>query len=926
MADVFVSYARKDKGFVTNLCAALAKRDIETWVDWEGIPPTAEWMEEIFRAIEAADNFLFVISPNSVQSDVCLRELAHAEASSKRLVPVVFREVDSTLLPESIVRLNWIFLTKKEDASEGVKALVDALKTDLEWVRFHSRLLVRAKEWETRRADKSVVLRGSELEEAEQQLAVGSEKEPKPGALQIQFIQASRTAASRRLRGTLSAVTVALVIASGLAVLAFLGRQEAQRQSQISLSRQLAAQSSSVFRETPDLGILLSLEAQRAHDTFEARRSIWETMNRTRYLDSFLGHPRDWRYLWARALRVGGVAFSPDGKILAAASWDNKVDFFDPKTKQRVAPPLEVDGWPYCVAFSPSGQLLAVGDAAGIITLWNVEEQEVLEQINLDRESVDHVAFSPDGQWLAAALPDGDIALLSIPDNLSVKALWSAHPNAAKAIAFGLDGNWLASGGRDELIRFWEVPSGKEISTLPSKPVQEQLSRSDAVSHVVVHPKGTLIGWSVNEAVVLWDLALGRVHRVVRQDKDDNFFTALAFSPSGDVLAAATDNGTILRWRVTDGESLEPFRRDERFVDGLAFSPDGKFLASLGWRDGSVVLWHHRSSAALVKELGTMEYSPYTLSFGANGSRLVANGPQATAVWNMDTGKQITWVDASISALLAAPGTTAVSAKNNFLALGTQSGKVAIIDLSEGKLLRELPGHSRTVWQVALSPDGSVLASADSNGLFLLRDVATGQERARIQESAEIDPAVTFHPNAQMIAVARDRKDIVISSFADGLANVTLPNKHPLGVADLAFSPNDALLASLGLEDFTVLVWDLATQSVSATIRTETMLDFYLDFSPDGRILAISGDGITFVEVESRRVLTTFNGDYQDATFSPDGKTLASIRDKAVVLWDMDENSWRARLCRKANRNLTPQEWSTYLAKDLDEYRPTCEF
>ena len=68
MAEVFISYARKDQGFARDLNNALQKLKRDTWIDWCSIPDSAKWRAEIFAAIEAADNFLFVISPDSVKS------------------------------------------------------------------------------------------------------------------------------------------------------------------------------------------------------------------------------------------------------------------------------------------------------------------------------------------------------------------------------------------------------------------------------------------------------------------------------------------------------------------------------------------------------------------------------------------------------------------------------------------------------------------------------------------------------------------------------------------------------------------------------------------------------------------------------------------------------------------------------------------
>ena len=102
MADLFISYSRRDREFVVRLNAALEKRDYDVWVDLEDIPPTADWMEEIRTGIEGSDAYVFVISPDSIASKVCRQELDHAVEHNKRLVPVVCREVDPDTVPESL--------------------------------------------------------------------------------------------------------------------------------------------------------------------------------------------------------------------------------------------------------------------------------------------------------------------------------------------------------------------------------------------------------------------------------------------------------------------------------------------------------------------------------------------------------------------------------------------------------------------------------------------------------------------------------------------------------------------------------------------------------------------------------------------------------------------------------------------------------
>src|SRR5262249_20872024 len=137
---VFISYSRKDSLFVRRLHEALLAQDRQTWVDWEGIPPSAEWMKRIVGAIDATGAFVLVLSPDSLASSVCRDELAHAVQQHKRLIPVVCREVEAAAVPEAVAKMNWIFFREHDDFDTAVKTLVTAVDTDLEWVEAHTRL------------------------------------------------------------------------------------------------------------------------------------------------------------------------------------------------------------------------------------------------------------------------------------------------------------------------------------------------------------------------------------------------------------------------------------------------------------------------------------------------------------------------------------------------------------------------------------------------------------------------------------------------------------------------------------------------------------------------------------------------------------------------------------------------------------------
>src|SRR5689334_3005849 len=94
MSDVFISYSRKDSDFTRRLHSALTAQNRDVWVDWEDIPVTAQWWNEICMGIEAADTFVFITTPDSLASPICNLEIAHALQNHKRLVPIMRRETN----------------------------------------------------------------------------------------------------------------------------------------------------------------------------------------------------------------------------------------------------------------------------------------------------------------------------------------------------------------------------------------------------------------------------------------------------------------------------------------------------------------------------------------------------------------------------------------------------------------------------------------------------------------------------------------------------------------------------------------------------------------------------------------------------------------------------------------------------------------
>jgi hypothetical protein len=127
MRKVFVSYARADKLFVARLCEALTAAGADVWVDLEELSPGADWLAGIDRGVEGADALAFVISPDSLASEICRHELEHAVARAKRIIPLLRREPNGQPVPDELVRRRWISVREGDDFNVAVRSLVSAL-------------------------------------------------------------------------------------------------------------------------------------------------------------------------------------------------------------------------------------------------------------------------------------------------------------------------------------------------------------------------------------------------------------------------------------------------------------------------------------------------------------------------------------------------------------------------------------------------------------------------------------------------------------------------------------------------------------------------------------------------------------------------------------------------------------------------------
>jgi hypothetical protein len=195
--EVFVSYSRADSDFARKLNEALQIQGKTTWFDQESIASGADFQKEIYRGIENSDNFLFVISPRSVNSPYCADEVEYAQKLNKRFVTVLHKSVSTKELHPELAKVQWIdFNRYGGDFYANFSELVRTLDTDREHVRSHTKWSQRAIEWEKASQNPDLLLRGSEFSIAENWLQEAKQHKKQPAAtdLQKQYIKASQEA------------------------------------------------------------------------------------------------------------------------------------------------------------------------------------------------------------------------------------------------------------------------------------------------------------------------------------------------------------------------------------------------------------------------------------------------------------------------------------------------------------------------------------------------------------------------------------------------------------------------------------------------------------------------------------------------------------------------------------------------------------
>ncbi len=319
------------------------------------------------------------------------------------------------------------------------------------------------------------------------------------------------------------------------------------------------------------------------------------------------------------------------------------------------------------------------------------------------------------------------------------------HGNQIAALVYSPDGKKIAAGGFGAAVTLWDASSGKLLHKFP----QQIQSSGGAFS-----PDGTMLATADKDGCFLWDVATGKRLRLLKGE--GLILEKVVFAPDGKSVAGANRKGSLCLWDTATGALLRSIKCSEDITSEVVFSPDGKRLAS-GGIDGTINLF----DALTGKELHRWQAQQRWVRalFTPDGKRLLSSGfslKETIHEWDVATGREIR----TFGELRRGRLPIALSKDGSLLASGEVDGQIRLWDMATGQEKRHWSAGSTPLWDVAFAPDGKTLAStARTDCSIRLWDVATGQERQPSQEHLGGIPVLRFLADAKtLLSVSPDRR------------------------------------------------------------------------------------------------------------------------------------------------------------------------
>ena len=556
---------------------------------------------------------------------------------------------------------------------------------------------------------------------------------------------------------------------------------------------------------------------------------------------------------------VGGVAVSPDGRIVATASDDKSVRIWDATmSQQRVV--LKHHDLVSAIALSPDGRFVAAALFDRTARIWDLTSGQ--ERAFKHDGVVRAVAFSPDGLALATASDDRAARIWDVTSG-EVR-VFRGHLDTVRAVAFSPGGKVLATAADDRTVRTWDVATGRQLSLL---------RHPDSVRTVAFSPDGRKLATASDDRTArIWDATSGEDHILPH----DGVIRAVAFSLDGGTLITVTLDNTTRIWNVATGQEYVVFRQPDP-IRAAALSPDGRVLMTASFDKAVRIFDVMAGRERLLPHGGPVN----TAAFSPDGRTLTTiSDDRSVQVWDVPTGlpRGMTKHETLVNAVALSPDGRMLAT-----ALFDRSVRIRNVELGqEGPVLR----HENLIRSLVFSPDGHTLATTSLDNTTRIWDAVTGEERAVLAHQGLVTAAV-FSPDGLTVMTASDDARTRIWDIATvrerGLARAGV-------VRAAAFSPDGRTLATTSVDD-TIRIWDVVTGREGPVLSQKNRV-VAIAFSPDGHKLAVAMDDKTarIWEIATGRedAVLQHQALISSVAFSPNGRMLATASDdKTARIWDL---------------------------------------
>ena len=560
-----------------------------------------------------------------------------------------------------------------------------------------------------------------------------------------------------------------------------------------------------------------------------------------------------------RGTSYGGLAFSPDGVLIASSSGfpfdPGQVKIWDVATGRELQNFSKVTGASSSVAFSPDGTRLAVAggemDRGSLLTVWDVESGKNLltKPAPVSAMAWVSVAFSSDGNSLALASGkfdetntdkrSGEVTILDSRTGEPVMAPLKGHKGPLTSVSYSPDGKHLASIGYDLMVRIWDAKTGEKT--------QEFRVASLRPLRVVFSPDSRRVATASDDnSARVWDATTGQELLALRGHTHE--VTGVAFRGDGKRLATSCADHTVKIWNAETGMDALTLSHDSTWVNGVAFRPDGRQVVT-ACIDKKVRLFEV-ADGQLRQTFDDRFGAVWDVTFSPDGTLIASASGEWTrpkelgqvTIRNTATGEVKHKLRAHAG--LVRKSVFRPDGKRLATAGGensAESGVVKVWDLDTGLEILSCRGHTTGLIALAYSPDGRFLASAGWDNTVRLWDADTGVEVSRFQGFVGPIWKVAFDRDGTHIASVCE--DATVRIWEVKTQTVVEFKGHKGSVRCLAYSPDGTRIATGGVDE-TIKIWNPSNGQEALTLRGHTGPLWDLAFSPDGhRIASASEDG-----------------------------------------------------------------------------------